>query len=63
MTKKELIVVIGIVILIFLVILFVNKNKVKKKSEENISQNSVRTVYNDEEEKINHHRKLCGCFS
>ena len=51
MTKKELIIVIGIIILILLVILFVSKNKIKKKSEENISQNSVKTVYNDEEEK------------
>ena len=51
MTKKELIIVIGIIILILLVILFVSKNKIKKKSEENQIQNSVRTEYNDEEEK------------
>ena len=51
MTKKELIIVIGIIILILLVILFVSKNKIKKKSEENQIQNSVRTEYNDDEEK------------
>ena len=49
MTKKELIIVIGIIIL-FVIILFV-VNKIKKKSEENQIQNSVRTEYNDEEEK------------
>ena len=51
MTKKELIIVIGIIILFVIILFVVNKNKIKKKSEENQIQNSVRTEYNDEEEK------------
>lgn len=51
MTKKELIIIV-IVILLFVVILFGNnKNKMNKKTEENISRNSVRTEYNDDEGK------------
>ena len=51
MTKKELMVIIGIVFLAVIILFVVNKNKIKKKSEENQTQNLVRTEYNDEEEK------------
>ena len=50
MTKKEMIVVIGIILFFIIILFFVNKNKIRKKSEEN-SQNSVRTEYNEDEER------------
>lgn len=51
MTKKELVIIIGIILLCVIILFVANKNKIKKKSEENQIQNSVKTVYNDKEEK------------
>ncbi len=51
MTKKEIIVIIGTIILFVIILFAINKNKIKKKSEENILQNSVRTEYNEDEGK------------
>ena len=52
MTKKELTVVIGIMIVfIVLIVFFMNKNNVKKKSEESNSQNTVRLEYDENDEK------------
>ena len=51
MTKNELIVIIGIVLLAIIILFVVNKNKIKQKAEENLIQNSVRTIYNEDEEK------------
>ncbi len=51
MTKKEILITVIIIILILLVILFINKNKMKKKIEENLTQNSVKTMYNEDKEK------------
>ena len=51
MRKKEAIIIIGIIVIILVVMFCINKNKTHKNSEKNISQNSVRTEYNNEEEK------------
>ena len=50
MSKKGILILVIIIILILLVILFVNKMKEKK--EENLTQNSVKTIYEDEEKYI-----------
>ena len=51
MTKKEILILVIIIILILLVIVFINKNKMKKKTEENQVQNSVRTKFDEDEQK------------
>ncbi len=51
MSRKELIIILSVIILFLIILFVVNKNKIKKKSEENILQNSVRTEYNEDEGK------------
>ena len=49
--NKKLVILFGIIILILIMFLIINKNKIKKKTEENLTQNSVKTIYNEQEEK------------
>ena len=51
MTRKELIIIVIIVLLIIVILFAKNKSKIDEKAEENISRNSVRTEYNDDEGK------------
>ena len=52
MSRKELIIILSVIILFLIILFVVNKNKIKKKSEENILQNSVRTEYNENGKEI-----------
>ena len=49
--NKKLVILFGIIILILIIVFIVNKNKIKKRTEENLIQKSVKTIYNEDEEK------------
>ena len=49
--NKKFVILFEIIILILIIVLIVNKNKIKKKTEENLTQNSVKTIYNEDDEK------------